>query len=50
VVEPRDALCPDGTCRTETNGRVLYRDETHLSRPGSELLAPLFVSAISDAN
>lgn len=50
MVEPRDALCADGTCRTEANGRVLYRDESHLSRPGSELLAPLFVAAIADAS
>jgi hypothetical protein len=50
VVEPRDALCPDGTCRTELNGSVVYRDDNHLSRSGSELLAPLFVAAISDAN
>jgi len=50
VVEPRDALCPDGTCRTELNGSVVYRDDNHLSRSGSELLAPLFVAAITDAN
>jgi peptidoglycan/LPS O-acetylase OafA/YrhL len=48
AIEPRDALCPDGTCRTEANGTVLYRDYNHLSRSGSALLAPLFVAAISD--
>jgi peptidoglycan/LPS O-acetylase OafA/YrhL len=48
VIEPRDALCPDGTCRTEMNGTVVYRDFNHLSRSGSALLAPLFVAAISD--
>jgi len=48
LIEPRDALCSDGICRTEADGVVLYRDDNHLSWRGSALLAPLFVAAISD--
>jgi len=35
-----DVLCPDGTCRTSRGDLRLYRDATHLTVDGAELLAP----------
>jgi peptidoglycan/LPS O-acetylase OafA/YrhL len=39
VVTFNTALCGSGNCIAELDGVLLYRDSTHLSRPGSRLLA-----------
>jgi hypothetical protein len=35
VLWPRDALCADGVCRASIDGKMMYRDEGHLSYEGS---------------
>ena len=39
VVSYHDFLCDDTTCRTEIDGKFLYRDSGHLSYEGSETIA-----------
>ncbi|QLL64365.1 acyltransferase family protein [Sinorhizobium mexicanum] len=39
VVSYRDFLCDDTTCKTEVDGKFLYRDSGHLSYEGSEIIA-----------
>jgi peptidoglycan/LPS O-acetylase OafA/YrhL len=43
---PRDALCPDGRCAAFIDGSFLYSDRGHLSRVGSERLAPSLAPAL----
>lgn len=42
IIRPAYALCVDGTCRIESGGRYLYRNEDHLSTYGTFQLEPLF--------
>jgi peptidoglycan/LPS O-acetylase OafA/YrhL len=35
IISLADLICTDGNCRTEIDGLPLYRDEAHLSIPGS---------------
>ncbi|WP_280944301.1 MULTISPECIES: acyltransferase family protein [Mesorhizobium] len=39
VVSYHDFLCDDTKCRTEIDGKSLYRDSGHLSYEGSEIIA-----------
>ncbi|TCN27621.1 acyltransferase family protein [Sinorhizobium americanum] len=39
VVSYHDFLCDDTTCKTEIDGKFLYRDTGHLSYEGSEIIA-----------
>ncbi|CDZ40817.1 Acetyltransferase NoeT [Neorhizobium galegae bv. officinalis] len=39
VVSYHDFLCDDTKCRTEIDGKFLYRDSGHLSYQGSEIIA-----------
>ncbi|MGZ2505331.1 acyltransferase [Rhizobium leguminosarum] len=39
VVSYHDFLCDDTKCRTEIDGKFLYRDSGHLSYEGSEIIA-----------
>ncbi|MEI9411563.1 MULTISPECIES: acyltransferase family protein [unclassified Mesorhizobium] len=39
VISYHDFLCDDTTCRTEIDGKFLYRDSGHLSYEGSEIIA-----------
>ncbi|QRM29031.1 acyltransferase family protein [Microvirga sp. VF16] len=41
VISPYDFLCNETICRTELNGKPLYRDEGHLSYEGSEVFFQL---------
>lgn len=42
LLDPAPYFCDNGTCKTAEDGRPLYFDHNHLSRYGSERLAPLF--------
>jgi peptidoglycan/LPS O-acetylase OafA/YrhL len=43
LLDPAEQLVDgDGVCRTERDGRALYRDEHHLSVTGAQELRPLF--------
>ncbi|WP_018240294.1 acyltransferase family protein [Ensifer sp. BR816] len=39
VISYHDFLCDDTTCKTEIDGKFLYRDSGHLSYEGSEVIA-----------
>ncbi|WP_018240295.1 acyltransferase family protein [Ensifer sp. BR816] len=39
VISYHDFLCDETTCRTEIDGKFLYRDSGHLSYEGSEVIA-----------
>lgn len=39
LIDTVDAFCPNGTCLTSVDGRILYADQNHLSVWGSEFLA-----------
>ncbi|MGX5851789.1 SGNH hydrolase domain-containing protein [Mesorhizobium sp. PL10] len=39
VISYQDFLCDDTTCKTEIDGKFLYRDSGHLSYEGSEIVA-----------
>jgi peptidoglycan/LPS O-acetylase OafA/YrhL len=39
LIDPVDVFCPKGNCLTESNGRILYADQNHLSVWGSEFQA-----------
>ncbi|MCV3211048.1 acyltransferase [Mesorhizobium sp. YC-39] len=39
VISYRDFLCDETTCKTEIDGKFLYRDSGHLSYEGSEIIA-----------
>jgi peptidoglycan/LPS O-acetylase OafA/YrhL len=41
VVSPDEVLCATGKCVLEMSGKVLYRDDHHLSAFGGMMLAPL---------
>ncbi len=47
VIDLQAYLCPDGTCRTEADGVVRYRDGGHLSVPASQALGDIFEGAIA---
>ena len=42
VLDPTNLLCKDGICNLELNGKLLYRDESHLSTIGAMSLESLF--------
>ena len=44
VVRPSNRLCDHYACRVELAGRLLYRDDNHLSTFGARLVAPEFDS------
>lgn len=46
IWDPRPFLCSDGTCRTERDGVVLYRDAFHISVSASEMLSSQFAQAV----
>ncbi|MES0210229.1 acyltransferase [Mesorhizobium sp. M0028] len=49
VFDPFDALCggPTGDCTPVRNGRVVYRDDSHLTEEGSEILTAPFEAFLS---
>ena len=49
VFDPNPFLCDVDSCSTERDGEPVYQDETHLSVPGSLLLADGMASALDDA-
>lgn len=51
LFDPFDTLCgPDATvCTPMRNGRLIYRDEAHLTEEGSEMLAEPFLAALRSA-
>ncbi|MDZ4186149.1 MAG: acyltransferase family protein [Desulfuromonadales bacterium] len=48
--DPAEVLCKSGACITRLDGKSLYIDGNHLSKPGvmllKELLTPLFLAAL----
>jgi peptidoglycan/LPS O-acetylase OafA/YrhL len=50
IFDPFAPLCGDDTkvCRPIRDGRLLYRDESHLTERGSEELAPSFIGFLHD--
>ena len=42
ILQPSDYLCDMGHCRVAIDNAPLYRDDNHLSTPGSEYLSPMF--------
>ncbi len=38
-VDPKNLLCPDGTCIFESNGNLLYWDSDHLSYAGAQFVS-----------
>jgi hypothetical protein len=54
VVDPLDALCDDKTCRVEIGGRLMYRDDNHLSSDGARYvwskIKPTGVRGLAAAN
>jgi predicted RNA-binding protein YlxR (DUF448 family) len=43
ILDPSTLLCKkDGLCALESNGKLIYRDESHLSTIGAMSLEPLF--------
>jgi hypothetical protein len=42
VLSPSDLLCDAERCAVTSNGRLLYRDEDHLSIDGAHYISPLF--------
>jgi hypothetical protein len=49
VHDPIPALCDDAVCSTDRDGSPVYQDETHLSVPGSLLLADGLAETFSRA-
>ena len=41
-VYPHKKLCDETQCIVYADGKPLYRDDDHLSRPGADYIAPLF--------
>ncbi|PKN12239.1 MAG: hypothetical protein CVU69_08595 [Deltaproteobacteria bacterium HGW-Deltaproteobacteria-4] len=52
--DPAEVLCKSGACITRLEGKSLYIDGNHLSRPGvmllRDLLTPLFLGALDKKN
>ncbi|WP_370873718.1 SGNH hydrolase domain-containing protein [Caulobacter ginsengisoli] len=50
LYDPFDPLCGSvgKVCTPVRNGRLIYRDSSHLTEEGSELLAPSFVAFLRD--
>jgi len=46
LLDLRGDLCPQGTCRTQRDGRTLYLDGGHISVEESLSLAPRFITAL----
>ena len=44
VFDPLDVLCDESQCFAERDGRLLFRDDDHLSMAGSELVARHFAN------
>lgn len=42
IINPADILCKNGPCDVLRRGKLIYRDESHLSTIGSTDLEPLF--------
>jgi len=43
IIDPATILCKEGgLCELESGGRLIYRDEDHLSTAGAMVLEPLF--------
>jgi hypothetical protein len=51
VYDPFDPLCGSlgKVCTPVRNGRLIYRDASHLTEEGSELLAPSFLAFLRDS-
>jgi hypothetical protein len=51
IYDPFPALCGDDAkvCTPIRGGRLLYRDESHLTERGSEELAPSFIAFLRDS-
>jgi hypothetical protein len=50
VYDPFNPLCGNarGDCTPMRNGRLIYRDNSHITEEGSELLAPSFEAFLSE--
>jgi peptidoglycan/LPS O-acetylase OafA/YrhL len=42
IIDPKPFMCPDGVCRIEADGHLLYKDLDHLSDAGGARMTPLF--------
>jgi peptidoglycan/LPS O-acetylase OafA/YrhL len=49
VVDPRPTLCPGTACPLVLHGRVLYRDDDHVSVPGARLVTAPIMDAVTAA-
>jgi len=49
-INPSDALCRNGICRSYDNGKILYSDGAHLSVDGSMMASHKIVKNILDIN
>lgn len=43
IVDPTDVFCDNGRCNAYRDGRLLYRDDDHLTRYGTDLLVDKLV-------
>jgi hypothetical protein len=48
IIDPAPLLCEAALCSTVGDGRVFYRDASHMTDAGAERLEPLFRMAIRD--
>jgi hypothetical protein len=46
IVETDEVFCPNDLCDPRVNGRLLYRDASHLNREGSQKLVNPLIEAI----
>jgi peptidoglycan/LPS O-acetylase OafA/YrhL len=47
-IDPRPLLCGLDSCKTESKGKGLYYDRTHLGTTGAKLLTEIFVPAMAE--
>src|SRR5690606_31054864 len=46
-VNPAQLMCDDQFCQVEQQSQLLYRDSNHLSKLGSEFMAPLLSTVLA---
>ena len=50
VIDLQSSVCPDGVCRAQLRGRIVYRDARHLTASFVRSLAPELEGRIGEAN